>query len=343
MNFFLYPFYHLPIVSFFLISLLHLFFESKFFMTEKSLFPHFISLLLFSCFLSFFYLSSCFVKRIWWAGGQNTSSREIIEGSGGKWPPRSEKKGPLLFFLFEHDRRSELMDLNQKRRMRRLIIFRQGLAAIVCFLWLSDLCVTQTARGTSASECSASSPCGSPFLSPVLLSLCLPSFLNTWQNVTAKIGQLEAVKLNLEDQMVCVEDQWKIVLEKMRKGNSMTWKRKQGKWQIESPRLSSSGKEHMSDCCTRLKIISNKAWAKNQSNDTKGTNSLFTGARWMHPCNLLEWKLIDWKKMRCGLKRDDDAWDWWKSTDGEMDTKRSQMKTTDDSRPKSEKSSSSIY
>ena len=99
MNFFLYPFYHLPIVSFFLISLLHLFFESKFFMTEKSLFPHFISLLLFSCFLSFFYLSSCFVKRIWWAGGQNTSSREIIEGSGGKWPPRSEKKGPLLFFF----------------------------------------------------------------------------------------------------------------------------------------------------------------------------------------------------------------------------------------------------
>ena len=33
-----------------------------------------------------------------------------------------------------------------------------GLAAMVCFLWLSDLCVTQTARGTPASECWSSSP-----------------------------------------------------------------------------------------------------------------------------------------------------------------------------------------
>ena len=45
--------------------------------------------------------------------------------------------------------------------------------------------MTQTARGTPASEC-LSSPCA--------LSLCLPSFLNTWQQVTRKIGQLEAVK-----------------------------------------------------------------------------------------------------------------------------------------------------
>ena len=36
---------------------------------------------------------------------------------------------------------------------------RLGLAAPVCFLWLSDLCVTQTTRGTSSSECSSSSPC----------------------------------------------------------------------------------------------------------------------------------------------------------------------------------------
>ena len=31
-------------------------------------------------------------------------------------------------------------------------------------------------------------------LSPFLLSLCLPSFLNTWRQVTRKIGQLEAMK-----------------------------------------------------------------------------------------------------------------------------------------------------
>ena len=45
--------------------------------------------------------------------------------------------------------------------------------------------------------------------SPYVFSLCLPSFLNTWQKVTGKIGQLEAVKLNLKDSMVCVEDQKK--------------------------------------------------------------------------------------------------------------------------------------
>ena len=35
--------------------------------------------------------------------------------------------------------------------------FWLGLAAIVCFLWLSELCVTQTARGTSSGECLSSS------------------------------------------------------------------------------------------------------------------------------------------------------------------------------------------
>ena len=46
--------------------------------------------------------------------------------------------------------------------------------------------------------------------------------------------------------------------------------------------------EHMSDYHTRLKLQTNKAWAKNQSKDTRGKNLLFTGARWMHPCNVLE-------------------------------------------------------
>ena len=36
--------------------------------------------------------------------------------------------------------------------------FWLGWAAIVCFLWLSDLCVTQRARGTPASELLSSSP-----------------------------------------------------------------------------------------------------------------------------------------------------------------------------------------
>ena len=28
-------------------------------------------------------------------------------------------------------------------------------------------------------------------------------------------------------------------------------------------------------------------------------NLQFTGTRWMHPCNVLEWKQIHWMKMRC--------------------------------------------
>ena len=52
----------LPIVDDFLISLLQLFYT--FFMAEKHFFLLSSPLFLFSCFLSFFYLSSCFVKGI---------------------------------------------------------------------------------------------------------------------------------------------------------------------------------------------------------------------------------------------------------------------------------------
>ena len=30
--------------------------------------------------------------------------------------------------------------------------------------------------------------------------------------------------------------------------------------------------------------------------------------------------------MKCGKERDDDVWEWWRSKDGETDTKRGQMK-----------------
>ena len=97
-------FLSLPILSFtnrffFLISLLRLFFESKFFVTEKSLFPHFISLLLFSCFLSSF-ISPHVLSRRSDGRRQNTSSTEMSEGSGGKWSPRSEKKRVFCWFFW---------------------------------------------------------------------------------------------------------------------------------------------------------------------------------------------------------------------------------------------------
>ena len=73
--------------------------------------------------------------------------------------------------------------------------------------------MTQTARGTPASECLSSSPY---VLSPIYSLHVYPPF-STWQQVTGKIGQLEKEKLNLENSMGCVEDPRKIVLRKMRK------------------------------------------------------------------------------------------------------------------------------
>ena len=54
--------------------------------------------------------------------------------------------------------------------------------------------MTQTARGTPASECLSSSPY---VLSPIYSLHVYPPF-STWQQVTGKIGQLEEEKLNLE-------------------------------------------------------------------------------------------------------------------------------------------------
>ena len=99
--------------------------------------------------------------------------------------------------------------------------------------------------------------------------------------------------------------------------------------------------EHMSDYHTTLKLKSNKAWAKNQSKDTRGKNLLFTGARWMHPCNVLEWKQIHWKNMTAWLTRNDEV---YRRARMEKRTRReAKWKTTDKTRPKSEKSSCSIY
>ena len=53
--------------------------------------------------------------------------------------------------------------------------FRLVLGEIVCFLWLSDLCVTQTARGTSASEGLSSYPYVLSLSSFTLFLFTLPS------------------------------------------------------------------------------------------------------------------------------------------------------------------------
>ena len=104
------------------------------------------------------------------------------------------------------------------------------------------------------------------FLSPLLFSSCLPSFLNTWQKVTGRIGQLEAVRLKLDDSMVCVEDQRKIVLEKQK-----FVERQLNGFEEETNKLADRVtaalvicEEHMSNYHEKLKLMSSKTWAKNE-------------------------------------------------------------------------------
>ena len=106
----------------FLTSLLRLFFKIKNFMAENQFFL-FSPPCFYSCSLSFF-LSWCFC--------QGDLIAEDKTRHQEKW--------------MEATKESALAD-----------DFWLGLTAIVCFLWLSDLCVTQTARGTPASECWSSS------------------------------------------------------------------------------------------------------------------------------------------------------------------------------------------
>ena len=178
--------------------LLHLFIKKI--IAQKPLLL-FIPLLLFSCFLSFFFLSSCFVKGIWWQRTIHVIKRNEWR-QWWEWSPRSEKE-VSCWLVFEHD--------NQPSRMLWLII--PG------WFWQKS-CVSSGWVTCGWHRLPAGHPqvnayhhilmfSLSFFLSlspPVLLSLCLPSLLNTWQKVTGKIWQLVAVKLNLEDFLVCVED-----------------------------------------------------------------------------------------------------------------------------------------
>ena len=67
-------------------------------------------------------------------------------------------------------------------------------------------------------------------------------------------GTREAEKLNPEESTVCVEDQRKIVEKQLSDAALVNYE------------------EHMRDDHDRLKLMTNKAWAKNQPNDTKGRN-----------------------------------------------------------------------
>ena len=110
-NVFLWP---LCSFAFFQISSLHLFFKTKTPMAENSLFPSYISLLLFS-FSSRF---SC--ERDLMAEDRTRHQEKWVKAVVGL-VTKVSKRGLLLACFFQHDWGSELMDQNQPRRMPRLI------------------------------------------------------------------------------------------------------------------------------------------------------------------------------------------------------------------------------
>ena len=116
----------LPFCSFsnfsntFLTSLLRFFSKIKIFMAEISFF-----LFSFSCFYSHvscpFFSPHVFFKVIWWQRTKHVTKRNEWS-QWWEWSTRSEKE-VFCWRVFEPDRRSELMDLNQPGRMPWLMIF----------------------------------------------------------------------------------------------------------------------------------------------------------------------------------------------------------------------------
>ena len=122
-----------------------------------------------------------------------------------------KKKSFVGVFLSMTEGRSWWTRVNQGDCVRRLDILGKG-SAIVCFLWLTDLSVTQTASGTPAgaglSSCSQTS------------------------NVRRR-SSTKRIKWSLSKIRSCARKN-----QKMWKSNSMNWKKKQANWQID---------EHMSN------------------------------------------------------------------------------------------------
>ena len=107
----------------------------------------------------------------------------------------------------------------------------------------------------------------------------------------------------MENSTVCVEDQRKIVEKQLSDATLVNYE------------------EHMRDHHDRLKLMSNRAWAKNQSNDTKRNLPNDWSER--------DAPLQSFGVEQDSLKEDDGVmkhemmkWEWWRSTDGETNTKR---------------------
>ena len=266
----------LPFCSFsnfsntFLTSFGRFFSKIKIFMAENSFF-----LFSFSCFYSHvscpFFSPHVFVKVIWWQRTKHGTKRNEWS-QWWEWSTRSEKGSFVGVFFSMTEGLSWWTWINQGECLGWWFLARLGSNSVFLVIeWL--VCDTDSPRDTRKWMLIIISQC---FLSPFLLSLCLPSFSSTLsQKVTRKIGQLEAARLNLKDSMVCVEDQRKkIVLETPIIGERQLngLEEKTSKLEDRVTAALVIYEEHMSDYQKKLKLILHMAWAKNQSNDTKRKN-----------------------------------------------------------------------
>ena len=111
---------------------------------------------------------------------------------------------------------------------------------------------------------------------------------HVWLKVTGNIGQLEAVKLNLEDSMVCVEDQRKnIVLEKQK-----FVERQLNGFEEETNKLADRhrGSRHLRWAHEQLPWKAQAYVQQDLGEELKERNCQITGTKWMHPWNVWEWK-----------------------------------------------------
>ena len=162
-----------------------IFLQNQNFHGRKFIFPLFIFSFLFSCFLSFLSLLMFLSK---WSDdrGQDTSPREMSEGSGGNGPQCLNRRSLVGVFLSMTESLSWWTWINHGEGHGWWFLARLGSNSVFLVIeWL--VCDTDSPRYTRKWMLIIISLCP---LSPLLLSLCLPSFLNTWQKNTGNIGQL---------------------------------------------------------------------------------------------------------------------------------------------------------
>ena len=188
-------------------------------------------------------------------------------------------KGGLLLAWFEHDWRSELMDQNQPMKKGRFECLGK---------------VRQQWFVSSACEGLSSSSLVSLFVFKPLYVHPLHS--RRGKRLAERLGNLRRWSWTQRIKFFVSKIQGRSCQKNKNlwKGNSMTWKSKQAKWQIESPPLSSTTKSTWT--CVQQSV------AKNQSNDTK---------RKILPNH---WSEVDAPLQRFGMKQDslkkDDAVVW---------------------------------